>query len=372
MMLSLRSKLRESIPAGRAYVYFQQLSQRASTKRAVFFPDQMYTGTAGDLRAVAVARELRKMGWRTIVVPPWLDLPTRRKIIHSEPNAVLFLQQSRHPFNNPTLYPDNPCVFDADDADILNNPEQVIACLTGSAAVIAGSEFLAEKFRSYNRNVRVIWTGTYIKRPKGAHSTSGSPTLVWAQGNPFDYPHEADLMLELWTKLAESALQFSVAVYSSEPERVADWLAPLHQLGISHQARPRMRYREFVASLCGAAIGLQPICTTFPYSRGKSFGKVLAYISAGLPVVASDEVDHARFFRNQENGLLVRTLEDWVNACKLLLMQPDLRKRIAETAYEDLGRELSTRAAAEKVRIVLDGVILNRTDGPSSRRPQSV
>jgi glycosyltransferase involved in cell wall biosynthesis len=355
--LNLRSKIRESTFAGQAYLWFQRLSQASSSRRAIFFPDQLYTGTAGDLRAVAIARELRRLGWRTIVVPPWLDLRARHAIIGIEPNAVLFLQQSRHPLNKPALYPNNCCVFDADDADILNNPEQVVECLTGSAAVIAGSEFLAEKFRPHNPNVQVIWTGTYIDRSKEGRTVSDNPTLVWAQGNPFDYPHEAALMLALWTKLAETS-QFNVAVYSSEPARVGEWLAPLTRLGVSHRARPRMRYPEFVASLSGAAIGLQPICTSFAYSQGKSFGKVLAYIAAGVPVVASDEVDHARFFRNGENGLLVRTLDDWVDACKLLLNEPRLGKQLAERAHEDLGRELSTRAAAEKVDKVLDAVRL--------------
>lgn len=361
------SKLRESKLAGWLYVASQRLYQRRSSKCAIFFPDQLYTGSAGDLRAVAVARELRHLGWRTIVVPPWLDLNARQSIVQSEPGASLFLQQSRHPLNRPSLYPGRISVFDADDADILNQPEQVVECLRGSAAVIAGSEFLASQFRLHNPDVTVIWTGTYVGRPTIPDAVSSIPTLVWAQSNPFDYPHEKDLMLSLWRRLAESGIRFEVMVYSLEPEHVAQWLEPLTRLGIAHRTCPRMRYRQFVASLAGAAIGLQPICTSYRYSQGKSFGKVLAYIVAGVPVIASDEVDHGRFFRSGENGMLVKGLEDWVDACKFLLAEPDVRQRISEQAYKDLCEHLSTRAAAEKVDRVLSAARLKSV--PADRLP---
>lgn len=333
----------------------------------MFFPDQLYTGTAGDLRGVAVARELRSLGWRTIIVPPWLGLNARRWAVRMEPKAVLFFQQSRHPLNKPSLFPGHAAVFDADDADILNDPEPVLECLRGSGAVIAGSEFLAEQFRLHHPNVTVVWTGTYVERP-AVEAAPTIPVLVWAQSNPFDYPHEAKLMLDLWTRLAESRMTFRVRVFSSESDRVAEWLRPITERGIAHEVSPRLRYREFIQSLSAATVGLQPICTTFAYSQGKSFGKVLGYIAAGLPVIASNEVDHARFFRDRENGLLVETLEDWVAACKLLLGDPALRRRLADRAYEDLGTQLSTRAAARKIDEVLTAVWTKWQSAKAGRR----
>jgi hypothetical protein len=369
---SIFSKFRESRIAGLAYVAVQRLSQPSSARRAVFFPDQLYSGSAGDLRAVAIARELRSLGWRTVIVPPWLSLNDRKSIIRSEPNALLCFQQSRHPLNKPAMYPHNLAVFDADDADILNNPAQVIECLRGSTAVVAGSQFLADQFRPYNPEVTIVWTGTYVERSKAIPSRLATPTLVWAQGDPFDYPHEAALMLALWISLAEFNLKFEVAVYSQESNRVAEWLRPLTEIGIAHQVRPRMRYRKFIKSLSGATIGLQPVCPAFAYSRGKSFGKVLAYIVAGVPVVASDEVDHGRFFRNGENGFLAKTFADWVDACKLLLTAPGLGERLADQAYQDLGPQLSTRAAAKQISCVLNAVKLKSNCRSSFVPPTSV
>jgi hypothetical protein len=357
-LIVLRQKLRESFMAGYGYVSLQELFQAGSRneRSVVFFPGEIYTGTAGDLRACAIARELRFLGWKTIVVPPWLDLRARQAIIRREPSALLFFQQSRHELNLPRLYPSRVCIYDADDADILNTPGRVIECLRTSAAVIAGSRFLANEFRPYNPNVSVVWTGTYITDVRRSKTTRNVPLIAWAQSDPFSYPEEAALVTQLWTALARKGIRFGVAVYSSERSRCQEWLDPLQKLGVEVSIRPRLRYRAFVQSLSNIAIGLQPVCTSFPFSRGKSFGKVLAYIAAHVPVIASDEIDHRLFFRQGENGLLANTAGDWIVACRTLLSSPEDREMLAANAHRDMMQRLTSRKAAEIVLGVLERV----------------
>lgn len=354
----LKQSARESFVVGYGSVCLQRLFQKKSpsAKRVIFFPDQMYSGTAGDLRACAVARELRSLGWRTIIVPPWLGLEARQYIIAREPSALLFFQQSRHELNLPRLYPSRLCIFDADDADILNAPDRVIECLETSSAVIAGSNFLADEFRPYNPNVSVVWTGSYITDMLVKPSTRSVPIIAWAQSDPFSYPEEARFVFHLWQSLAKTGLRFAVAVYSRELERTEEWLGPLRQQGIDVQIRPTMRYRAFVESLSDVAIGLQPVCTSFPFSRGKSFGKVLAYMAAHVPVVVSDEVDHGLFFRNGENGLLANNAEEWLAACVRLLNSEPEREMLAAAAYKDFLERLTSRRSAELVSEVLERV----------------
>jgi hypothetical protein len=353
-LLDLRRVVRESFVTGYGYVRLQSLFQRRSPDQGsvIFFPGQMYTGSAGDLRACAVARELRSMGWRTIIVPPWLDLKARLGTINREPSAVLFFQQSRHRLNSPRLYPSRFCVYDADDADILSEPVPVIECLRSSSAVIAGSHFLADEFRKHNSNVHVIWTGTYVTDVVPLRPSS-PPIIAWAQSNPFDYPEEAQLVRSLWETLAREGVLFEVRVYSNDPSRCMKWLNRVHELGVRIDVLPTMRYRAFIQSLSSVTIGLQPICTSFPFSRGKSFGKVLAYMAAHVPVIASDEVDHRLFFRNGVNGMLVNSLSDWTNACKRLLNNPSECATLARGAYDDMLTHFTSRRAAELLHNVL-------------------
>ena len=119
------------------------------------------------------------------------------------------------------------------------------------------------------------------------------------------------------------------------------------------KTHPFLAYPQFLESLSEVAVGLQPIAMESPFSRGKSFGKVLAYLAADVAVVASDALDHPLFFRNGENGMLAKSLEDWIAQTGRLLREPELRQSLADRAWEDFGRELSTEAAARKLAKVL-------------------
>jgi len=89
------------------------------------------------------------------------------------------------------------------------------------------------------------------------------------------------------------------------------------------------------------------------WSEGKSFGKVLGYLAAEVAVVASRAIDHPLFFEHGRNGLMAETQEQWVEAVGTLLDDPDRRQKLAEAAYGDLLRELSSSAAAQKLDKVL-------------------
>jgi hypothetical protein len=347
--------LRRSDAAARLYVSFQRLQRPSSQPLVFFFPGEMESGFSGDLRAIAIAHELRRMGWSAVIVPPRLDLATRHAIIAAEPAAILYFQQSRHPLNDPQLYPGRACVFDADDADILGEPERIGAMVKHSAHAIAGSEFLAEQFRPYNPNVTVIWTSTYIAEVPRI-TRPAPPIIAWAASNPFEYHAEAAFVLDLWKALAAEGVPFAVMIYTNDTARAQQWLAPLQPFGVPIIIPPRMGYRQFVASLSGVAIGLQPVCTNFPFSRGKSFGKVLAYLAARVPVVASDAVDHRLFFRSGENGLLVDTLPEWLAACKRLLDNPADRDRLASAAHTDMLQRLTSKRAAQLLANVFQQV----------------
>ena len=357
MRNALKRAFIETNLAARAYVASQRLVQPTRRRCVMLFPNEMYTGSSGDLRACAIARELRRLGWRTVVVPPWLNAASRERIVRSERPSVIFLHQSRHPLNRPALYPGIPCVFDADDADILVNPRAAEECCRGSAAVIAGNHFLAEMFRTYNSEVTVIWTGSYLDRSAQAEPNSRrKPVLTWAQADPQDYPREAGLVRGIVLQLARHT-RFRFHIYGARDSQLMDnFLAPIRDSGIAVKTFPPLRYVPFVRSLEQAAIGLQPVCLDNPFSRGKSFGKVLGYLAAGVAVVASHAVDHPLFFRHGHNGMLARDLEEWVDCCRFLLDNPDARGRMVENAYADFRRRLTTRRAAELVNTVLSRV----------------
>lgn len=337
-------------------VHAQRLSQPSrGRRRVVIFPSDWFSGSSGDLRGRALVPELRRLGWRAVCVPPHLGLAQRLRIVNAERPDVILFQSQRHPLNRPSYFAGIPCVYDADDADFFDPKftEVVPECCRDSAAAIAGSRFVARAFRHHNANVTVVWTGSYVRPSAGATPSDRRDRVVaWATLDPVGYRHEAELVFRVIEQLADRT-RFRFAVYGAREEtrdQLEASLEPIRRKGVPVEVFSRMPYTKFVRSLESAAVGLHPVCLAAPFSRGKSFGKLLAYLIAGAAVVTSDAVDNPLFFHHGVNGMLVpEEVERWVDCCERLLADPAARKRIAERGQADFARRLTTARAAELV-----------------------
>jgi glycosyltransferase involved in cell wall biosynthesis len=89
-----------------------------------------------------------------------------------------------------------------------------------------------------------------------------------------------------------------------------------------------------------------------PYSRGKSFGKILSYLDAEVPVIASDEVDHSLFF-DGGSGVVSNDAAVWTDAVVRLLSEPQARDAMAAQATRKMIGQLTLQAAVNKVEATL-------------------
>lgn len=317
-------------------------------------------GSAGDLRGVAVGQALRTHGWHALTLPPRLGAGARRVLCHAlRPDAVL-LQQTRHPLNRPELYPGVPCVLDVDDADVINPAERdrIADVARRCHGVVAGSRYLARLFQAFNPHVRIIWTGTYCHHVPGATpSAQRPPVLAWAPSDPFGYPLEMAFVrdvahavpnhgpFEFWVYGVPEARQVEMQAYLSHGK-------PKH---LTLRLMPPMPYQDFIASLSGVAVGLQPVCHDHEYSLGKSFGKALAYLAADVAVVASRNVDHPLFFKDGRNARVLDTSPgSWAQACGDLLSQAPHRAALVQQARGDFMNKLTTTRSAAMLAPLLD------------------
>ncbi|MFL6726954.1 MAG: glycosyltransferase family 4 protein [Sphingomicrobium sp.] len=111
-----------------------------------------------------------------------------------------------------------------------------------------------------------------------------------------------------------------------------------------------------VADLQGIDIGVYPLALE-EWATGKSGLKAIQYMAFGIPCVATDVGTAPMIIRNGENGLLVRTDDEWLAALERLIDDPDLRRRLGEQARKDAVERYSTRAVAADYRRVLDSVM---------------
>lgn len=103
-------------------------------------------------------------------------------------------------------------------------------------------------------------------------------------------------------------------------------------------------------------IGLYPLPVD-DWVSGKSGLKAIQYMMMAIPCVATNVGTTPLIIRDGQNGLLVRSEEDWLDALKRLLEDPDLRRRLGEAARRDAVAKYSTQAVAAQYHEVLSSVM---------------
>ena len=116
-----RSKLLAKCVLHEAQIHLARHREISVGPKVVLFPSNSAGDASSNLRVYLAAPELRRLGWRVVVVPDSLDLSQRRRILRLEQPDVIFMNQTRHPLNRPKLYAPIPIVLDADDADYLDH-----------------------------------------------------------------------------------------------------------------------------------------------------------------------------------------------------------------------------------------------------------
>lgn len=103
-------------------------------------------------------------------------------------------------------------------------------------------------------------------------------------------------------------------------------------------------------------IGVYPLPVD-DWVLGKSGLKAIQYMAMGIPTVATSVGTTPMIIRNGENGLLVTTEDEWVQALSTLLTDGPLRKAMGAQARRDAEAKYSLKAIASLYRDVLDATV---------------
>lgn len=242
-------------------------------------------------------------------------------------------------------------VFDFDDAIWLRRPRRpgAPAQATGVARrkfdsicaaadlTIAGNEVLAERARPVARRVEIVPTPVDVDRypaPDAARPGNRPPVLVWI-GMPENVAYLDTVRPALETAAAEHP-GLTLRVVSSQ---APSWNGS--PLRVEHVPWSR---RAEIPALVDADAGLMPL-TDDPWTRGKCAFKLLQYMAAGLPCIASPVGANLDAVEDGATGILAGDVEAWTAALRTLLADPDLRRR--------MGRAGRVRVEERYARAVL-------------------
>ena len=204
---------------------------------------------------------------------------------------------------------------------------------------IAANAYLAEKCKSVapNTPVEVIPSSVDILRisQKKEYALSSPPVLGWigSQVTHRYLAHIAPALCELRKKE-----DFVLNVISDK-----ELILP----GLDINNIPWNKESE-VGELRKFDIGIMPLSED-PFSRGKASYKLLQYMAAGVPSVASAVGMNVDVAGDNEFALLADRDDDFISAITKLLNSCELRKSIGEKAKTKIKNEFSKEVLGAKL-----------------------
>lgn len=254
-------------------------------------------------------------------------------------------------------------IFDFDDAIFCNSDgspsktrmRRFREMVLMSDHVTAGNAFLASVAAQFNDNVTVVPTSVDVTRYKvECEQPTDSFDLVWI-GSSSTRKYLADALpglREAYKALPNMRLKI-----------IADFDLPdagIPTLAIRWSAETEAR------ELASSHVGIAPMRDN-DWTRGKCALKVIQYMAAGLPVIASPAGMNGEIVKNGENGLLAAGLHDWADAIALYARDPALRSQHGGVGQKTAVTNYSIESTLEKLANVFDQVTAD-LPGHSARR----
>lgn len=204
--------------------------------------------------------------------------------------------------------------------------------IAGAAGIIVANDMLAEEFGKYNENILKLPTVPPASIVPAAQKPDRM-TLVWT-GTPVTYQYLESRGDAL--RLAAKNLDFELLVVASESLKPID--------GVNCRFI-RWSEKNEADALARAHAGLMPLPDT-PFARGKSAYKLICYLRAGIPGIASPVGENCRVIRHGENGFFFGSDEEFA-AVLTSFFQGDVREKLSSGALESGRRYALPECAAQ-------------------------
>ena len=234
--------------------------------------------------------------------------------------------------------------------EILKGRKKPIYLMKHANHVITCTPYLDTFVRKYNNHTTDISStiNTDKYRPKKDYSIKKSRVILGWSGShsTSKYLH---LLTPVFRQLQSEGISFKLLVMGDESFSIE---------GIEIEALPWKESYE-VEVINRFDIGLYPLPDE-QWVYGKSGLKALQYMAAGIPTIVTAIGTNFRIIENEENGLLVKSNEEWVVALKRLINDASLRERIGRKGAENVEQHFSINANKDTYLSILQHVISNK------------
>ena len=227
---------------------------------------------------------------------------------------------------------------------ILKSPEKTRYLLKNADHVITSSPFLNDDCLKINRKKACTYisssidTDTFV--PANPYSNNQQVTIGWT--GTFSSKNYLDLLRNVFLELKKRC-DFKLRVIGNFQYELP---------GIDLEVIKWTKEKE-VEDLQEIDIGVYPLIQS-KWVLGKSGLKAIQYMAFGLPVVATNIGTTPRLINHLENGWLVKTDDEWIEALETLINDPNLRKQLGEAARKSVLENYSKNVIKSQYLSILN------------------
>ena len=221
-----------------------------------------------------------------------------------------------------------------------------------SDSIISSSPFLNEQCIKMNRYKKSTYISSSINTdrfiPANKNLDNDLVTIGWT--GTFSSKLYLDRLASIFQQLAVK-IDFKLRIIGNFDYELPGVNLEVIQWSLENEVRDMQKID----------IGVYPLHMD-EWVMGKSGLKAIQYLAFGIPVVATDIGTTPLIIRNNINGYLAKTDEDWLDSLEKLVLNPDLRQKMGQEARKDALERYSTKVISSEYRMILQELLGDLND----------
>ena len=233
-------------------------------------------------------------------------------------------------------------VFDFDDAiftthrpqgilkKIIFDPKNIQRIIKRSDRIIVSNNYLAQYASKFNKDITLIPSCIELnefENTGGERELNLKPVVGWI-GGPSTHQY-LKMLYPVFERLSNE-LEFNLKIVGVENVAIKN---------VSLICK-RWDMNSYVNDIQSFDIGVMPLPDD-EWTKGKAGYKLLQYMAAGIPSVASPVGVNCEIIQDGINGFLAANEDEWVEKLQNLLTSEKLRKRIGEQGKNSIKEKYS-------------------------------
>ena len=255
-------------------------------------------------------------------------------------------------------------VYDLDDAEWIHSPRKSAMLAKHADVVFCGSHEILSWAQHYNKNSIFVPTALDVELYGSyavAHEQKEQLTIGWVgQGKAHFKAGNFAVLKDALIKLHEKHIEFRFVIAGAQnyqPLHVFFSNVPFEVVFIDEADWLKEEAVPSIIQKYSFDIGVMPLADTL-FNRAKCAFKALEYLACGVPVVASPVGEANYVVKNDINGYLAETSEEWVLAMEKLLKDVVLRKHMGEAGQKRIQEQYAYQKLIPQIHMELGKLVI--------------